>query len=104
MKYCDYSNSFMIMFFMILPFSMIIAKCISFYLCYNGFFILLIIQSVFSFCLFLIIDSKTQNYFAIFYRLNIQKRKGSTICFLLILEILAWIACFFIIMYQHHYS
>ena len=96
MKYCDYSNSFMIMFFMILPFSVIIAKCVSFYLCYNGFLIWLIIQTIFSCYMMFVLDDNASEYFSIFYRINILKKKRSFIWSLLILEILAWMICIYL--------
>ena len=95
MKYCDYSNSFMIMLCMILPFSLITAKCLSFYF-HNGFLICLIIQTLFSCYMMFMLDDNASEYFSIFYRINILKKKRSFIWSLLILEILAWMICIYI--------
>lgn len=95
MKYCDYSNSFMIMLCMILPFSVIIAKCLSFYF-HNGFLIWLIIQTIFSCYMMFVLDDNASEYFSIFYRINILKKKKSFIGSLLILEILAWMICIYL--------
>ena len=95
MKYCDYSNSFMIMLCMTLPFSLITAKCLSFYF-HNGFLILLIIQTLFSGYMMFMLDDNASEYFSIFYRINIMKKKRSFIWSLLILEILAWMICIYL--------
>lgn len=95
MEFCDLKFSFMFMLYMILPYSLIIAKCLSFYF-HNGFFILLIIQTIFSCCLLFMLGGNTSKYFSIFYRINIMKKKRFSIYSLFLLEILAWMICLYL--------
>ena len=94
-EFCDFRFSFMFMLCMILPFSLITAKCLSFYF-HNGFLIWLIIQTIFSCYMMFVLDDNASEYFSIFYRINILKKKRSFIWSLLILEILAWMICIYI--------
>lgn len=95
MEFCDFRFSFMFLLCMILPFSLIIAKCLSSYY-HNGFLILLIIQTLFSCYMMFLLDDNASEYFSIFYRINILKKKRFCIWFLLILEMLVWIICIYL--------
>lgn len=43
-----------------------------------------------------VLDDNASEYFSIFYRINILKKKRSFIWSLLILEILAWMICIYL--------
>lgn len=95
MEFCDFRFSFMILLCMILPFSLIIAKCLSLYF-NNGLYILLIVQTLFSVCVLFLTDENVSEYFSIFYRINILRKKRFSIYSLFILDILAWMTCIYI--------